>query len=125
MPRGPGGIGPVRGVPSGSISLGGAVAMGTGIHDGIFRSGDPANTPNTFSLTFDQAFLDSNPVAGDAYEYFCEVHQAFGQEGVINVMGGASPVPALPTWGLFAAIGGIVGGACLILRKKRGGLPQA
>ncbi len=94
-----------------------------GIHNGIFRSGDPVSAPNTYSLTFDAAFLASNPVAGNSYDYFCFVHQAFGQEGTINV--GAAGIPALPLWGLLTTIGGVVAGACLVLRKKRGGLPQA
>ena len=65
-----------------------------GVHDGIFRSGDPANTPNSFSVTFDASFLAANPVPGNSYDYYCVVHEAFGQVGQINVGAGPAPVPA-------------------------------
>ena len=94
-----------------------------GVHDGIFRSGDPVNPPATYSVTFDAAFLSANPQPGGAYPYYCVVHEAFGQTGTITVLG--APVPALPLWGLFATLGGVAGGACLLLRRKKKGLPQA
>jgi len=96
-----------------------------GIHDGIFRSGDPVPNPSSFSVTFDAAFLAANPVPANSYEYYCALHLAFAMTGQINVGAGPAPVPALPTWGLITTIGGIVGGACLVLRKKKKGLSQA
>ncbi|QDU69423.1 cupredoxin domain-containing protein [Engelhardtia mirabilis] len=46
----------------------------TGIPDGIFSSGSPVAPPSMFEVTFDQAFLDANPVAGNVYTYYCIVH---------------------------------------------------
>ena len=57
-----------------------------GSHDGIFLSGPPALAPQpSFSVTFDTAFLTANPVANDAYDYFCVVHQTLGMEGTIRI----------------------------------------
>lgn len=54
--------------------------------DGAFSSGPPVNSPGTtFSVTFDQAFLDANPVPGDIYVYHCEVHLTFGMVGSVTV----------------------------------------
>lgn len=56
-----------------------------GVHDGIFRSGDPTTAPSTFSVTFDAAFLAANPVPGKVYDYFCVVHGDFGMTGQVTV----------------------------------------
>lgn len=56
-----------------------------GIHDGIFRSGAPTFPPMIFSVTFDQAFLDANPVPGKVYNYYCAVHVGFGMTGSVTV----------------------------------------
>ncbi|MFT5288997.1 MAG: plastocyanin [Planctomycetota bacterium] len=45
-----------------------------GSADGAFLSGAPVSPPATFSVTFDQTFLDANPRAGNYYEYYCVVH---------------------------------------------------
>ena len=42
--------------------------------NGIFSSGNPVVTPNTYEVLFDQAFLDANPVPGDIYNYYCDQH---------------------------------------------------
>lgn len=55
-----------------------------GIHDGAFQSGAPVPPPATFSLTFDQAFLDANPRPGNFYEYYCIIHLP-GMVGTIKV----------------------------------------
>ena len=61
------------------------VESGTnGNHDGVFLSGAPVAPPATFSVTFDQAFLDANPKAGNFYEYYCIVHLP-GMVGTIKV----------------------------------------
>lgn len=58
-----------------------------GVHDGIFRSGDPTSTAGTtFDVTFDQAFVDAHPVAGDVYNYYCAVHFSFGMVGSVEVI---------------------------------------
>ena len=57
-----------------------------GTHDGNFRSGDPTNDVNfTFDVTFDQAFLDDNPMSGNAYPYYCKPHVNFGMIGSVTV----------------------------------------
>ena len=56
-----------------------------GSADGIFTSGLPVPSPNTFSLTFDQAFLDANSVVGKRYDYFCDVHVSLGMVGSVTV----------------------------------------
>ena len=39
----------------------------------------------TFSVTFDQAFVDANPVSGGVYDYFCIVHIGFGMTGTVTI----------------------------------------
>lgn len=53
--------------------------------DGFFRSGDPENSPATYSVTFDASFLAANPANGNQYDYHCEVHRSFGMTGTIRV----------------------------------------
>ncbi len=56
-----------------------------GAPDGIFDSGDPELPPATFSVTFDQAFLDANPVPGNVYNYYCSIHVSFLMFGSVTV----------------------------------------
>ncbi len=56
-----------------------------GIPDGIFSSGVPVLPPNTFSVTFDQTFLDANPVPAQLYPYYCSIHEVLGMSGTIKV----------------------------------------
>ena len=98
------------------------VVSGPGVPDGAFDSGPIVPPPFTFSVTFDSAFLAANPMPGNLYDYYCDVHLGLGMVGTITV---TTPVPALPTWGLITMAGTVVGGACFLLRKKRRGLRQA
>lgn len=46
-----------------------------GSPNGIFSSGNPiVQPPGPFTVTFDQAFLDANPVPNNTYDYYCLVH---------------------------------------------------
>jgi plastocyanin len=54
---------------------------------GLFRSGDPATAPWTFSFTFDGAGV--NP-------YYCAVHVAFGMTGSVTVTAPVVPPPGTP-----------------------------
>ncbi|MFT5291913.1 MAG: plastocyanin [Planctomycetota bacterium] len=58
-----------------------------GVPDGIFTSGAPTTAATTFSVTFDQAFLDANPTSGKRYAYYCIVHVGLGMSGdiVVNI----------------------------------------
>jgi len=53
--------------------------------DGNFRSGNATSTPTTFAVTFDSAFLASNPMANDVYPYYCAIHVFGGMRGSIMV----------------------------------------
>ena len=53
--------------------------------DGLWRLGDLANAPSTFSITFDATFLAANPANGNVYGYHCEVHRSLGMTGSIRV----------------------------------------
>ena len=64
-----------------------------GVGNGIFDSGAPVSPPQSFSVTFDQAFLDANPVPGKVYDYFCSVHVSFGMTGTVTVGVPATAVP--------------------------------
>lgn len=66
-----------------------------GDFDGAFSSGSPVSDPNTFSVTFDGAFLAANPMPGNVYDYYCIVHLGGGMTGTITVTPGV--VPTLPT----------------------------
>lgn len=66
-----------------------------GVPDGNFSSGSFVPPPATYSVTFDQAFLDAHPVAGNNYDYYCDVHVGIGMTGIIQVAG---TVPGGPTW---------------------------
>jgi plastocyanin len=58
--------------------------------DGHFRSGDVAGPPMSFSVTFDQAFLDAHPMSGNLYPYYCEPHGGAGMLGSVTVRESAS-----------------------------------
>lgn len=60
-----------------------------GVHDGLFRSGDPTLSAFTFTVTFDAAFVTANPVPNDVYDYYCVNHFGFGMVGSITVSGRA------------------------------------
>ncbi|MEM7307071.1 MAG: plastocyanin/azurin family copper-binding protein [Planctomycetota bacterium] len=88
------------------------VESGVGsVPDGIFTSGSPVQGPATFSVTFDQAFLNANPVPGNAYDYYCIVHESlFGQTGVVRVTtdyGCQNPVGSLVDLSGGPEIGGL------------------
>ena len=58
-----------------------------GVHDGIFRSGNPVSTPGTaFEVTFDQAYVGANPVTENTYDYYCAVHFGSGMVGSVQVI---------------------------------------
>ena len=60
------------------------VVSGTGgVADGNFSSGALTSAPNTFSITFDGAFLNANPAPGNDYSYFCTLHGV--QTGIVFV----------------------------------------
>jgi len=61
--------------------------------DEAFQGPLDAGNP-TFSVTFDQAFLQANPVANGVYAYFCSFHFFFGQSGTVTVK---NPLVATPT----------------------------
>jgi len=50
-----------------------------------FLSGPPEPVGTEFSVTFDQAFLDANPIAGNVYDYHCHPHGGFGMVGSVTV----------------------------------------
>ena len=57
-----------------------------GVPDGIFSSGGPvAGAGTTFAVTFDQTFVEANPVQGGLYDYFCIVHVGFGMTGTVTI----------------------------------------
>ncbi len=54
--------------------------------DGNFDSGLPADDPGlTFEVTFDQQFLDDNPMPDNIYPYYCDPHLLFGMVGDVTV----------------------------------------
>lgn len=67
--------------------------------DGLFSSGSPVLPPMSFSITFDQAFLDSAPANGNVYNYQCDVHVALGMVGKVTV---TTPNPVLTVNNLVA-----------------------
>lgn len=96
----------------------GIIVSGVGVPDGIFRSGDPTLVVGTtFDMTFDQAFLDANPMLDDEYPYYCIVHAFFKMAGTITVEG--PNVPTVSQWGLIIMVIVIAGaGTLLIFRNK-------
>ncbi len=63
----------------------GTIEAGTGIHDGNFRSGNPA-FGLTYDVTFDQTMLDIVPMPGNIYVYYCVVHAGSNMAGTITVI---------------------------------------
>lgn len=53
--------------------------------DGLFSSGSPVSGPNTFSITFDAAFMAAAPANGNVYAYHCDVHEGLGMVGSVTV----------------------------------------
>ena len=81
---------------------------GSGVHNvralsGAFNSGSPVSGPFTFSVTFDQQFLNANPFSNNFYKYLCDLHIAVGMAGSIRVLTPGVPVldlaPDLPAAG--------------------------
>jgi plastocyanin len=67
------------------------VSGSPGAPDGNFYSGGSTSVPGTtFTVLFDAAFLAANPMPGDQYPYFCEVHGA-AMVGLIRVNTGIPP----------------------------------
>jgi plastocyanin len=56
-----------------------------GVPDGNFTSGPATLPPNTFSVTFDAAFLAAHPMPGKVYPYYCIVHVDLGMDGTVTV----------------------------------------
>lgn len=65
---------------------GGASSHNVNSDHGAFFSGPPVQPPNSFSVTFDSAFVAANPVPNDNYTYVCDPHAAFGMVGAVQVM---------------------------------------
>lgn len=74
----------------------------------FFLSGPPAPAGTTFSVLFDQAFLDANSVFDNFYDYHCHPHGDFGMVGSIRVI----PAPG-------AAALGALGFGILGVRRSR------
>ncbi len=94
----------------------GTVVSGSGVHDGIFRSGDPG-TGLIYDLTFDQSFIDANPVTNNEYPYYCFVHAFSGMVGQITVE--TSTVPAVSSWGLIILVMVLMIGGTLFLYQQK------
>ena len=86
-----------------------------GVHDGNFRSGDFTNTED-FSVVFDQAFLDANPMDDNSYPYYCIVHLP-GMVGSITV--NKAQIPTVSQWGLILMVVLAAVAAPFILRRRR------
>lgn len=92
-----------------------------GIHNvnatsGAFLSGTPQPGPNTFSVTFDAAFLAANPVAGDVYDYVCDLHVVLGMVGSVKVLP-ARTLSVSATAGanaVIVSVGGNPGGTLIL-----------
>lgn len=57
-----------------------------GTPDGNFFSGAPtSSTSTTFDVTFDDTFLGANPMPGNEYPYYCQVHVGLGMVGSVTV----------------------------------------
>jgi plastocyanin len=73
-----------------------------------FLSGPPVTTlPATFSVVFDQAFLDANPVLNNIYDYHCHPHGSS-----FNMVGSVEVIPEPTTISLL-------GFGAVMLRRKR------
>ncbi len=87
-----------------------------GVYDGNFDSGAPTtDTSATYQVTFDQAFLDANPMPEYEYPYYCAVHWSLGMTGKVIVQ-----VPTIPTiseWGLVVMTLVMLTSGTVILRR--------
>ena len=86
-----------------------------GVPAGVFTSGNPTSSPQTFSVTFDQAFIDANPLPGNVYPYYCVIHVGDGMSGTIAVQ---SPAPALPPWGMALLVLLLLGTGVFVMRHR-------
>ncbi|MHC4697793.1 MAG: cupredoxin domain-containing protein [Planctomycetota bacterium] len=86
-----------------------------GTPDGNFSSGAPTMGA-TYDVIFDQAFLDANPMAGNEYPYYCQVHVGSGMTGTITV---EAVVPALSGWGLAVMAALLLTAAAMVLARRR------
>lgn len=81
------------------------VESGTGgVPDFIFDSGNPELAPKTFEITFSDAFVTANPVAGDVYNYYCSIHVSFSMEGSVKV----NVPPKITPYGCINPAGSLV-----------------
>ncbi len=88
-----------------------------GAHDGNFRSGDPVISED-YSVVFDQAFLDANPMPDDLYPYYCINH--FGQGMIGSITVNAAPIPTVSEWGLIImTLLLLTAGTIVIARRRR------
>ena len=87
-----------------------------GAHDGNFLSGDPV-TSEDFSVVFDQAFLDANPMPDNLYPYYCAPHFNFGMVGSITVNKAA--VPAVGIVGLAVLLILALGGGAFVFSRRQ------
>jgi plastocyanin len=92
-----------------------------GLHDGNFRSGNPAGSGD-FSVVFDQIFLTTNPMPDNDYPYYCAVHFAGGMTGSVTV--NAPTVPAVSQWGLIIMTVLVLAAGTIIYRRRLAGRAQ-
>ncbi len=89
-----------------------------GAHDGNFRSGDPV-TSEDYSVVFDQAFLDANPMPDNSYPYYCIVHVFEDMIGSVTVNKEAI-IPTVSEWGLIVmALLLLTAGTIMVARRRR------
>ncbi|UCE62285.1 MAG: hypothetical protein JSU63_11340 [Phycisphaerales bacterium] len=91
-----------------------------GVHDGKFDSGSPtSDTSTTFDVTFDQAFLDANPMVNNEYPYYCSLHFGSGMTGTVTVQTDVPAVSGLGVAGMLLV--GLVVGSVMFARRGRAG----
>jgi plastocyanin len=79
-----------------------------GIANGIFDSVVFTLPPFVYEVTFDQAFVDANPVPGGVYDYYCAIHLP-NMTGTVTVK--TTPVGQLDVYGPANLFGSLfVGG---------------
>ncbi|MHC5111360.1 MAG: cupredoxin domain-containing protein [Planctomycetota bacterium] len=89
--------------------------------DGNFDSGAPTDVNGTeFQLTFDQAFLDANPMPGDVYPYYCSIHVGVGMTGSVTVEPGPSTaIPAVGEWGMIIMLAALLAVGTVVMRNRK------
>lgn len=86
-----------------------------GIHDGRFRSGDPAITGD-FTVVFDEAFLVANPALDNLYRYYCAIHVLSDMVGSVTV---SDPIiPTVSQWGLVVMVVLLLGAGTVVYRRR-------